>query len=69
MEQEERMNYTHEEIISALTVIRAICKEHDECEECPFYNNDYPNTLCHFRNHTPAKWEFVPEDPVWRAFR
>ena len=62
------MNYTREEIISALTVIREICKEHDgRCKECALWH--VPTETCGLIAFTARSWSLIDEDPtIWRAF-
>jgi len=58
------MNYTHEEIINALTVIKGICDVYaGECNNCPFFVGE----VCYLTKRTPYTWVFAEE--IWRAFR
>lgn len=60
-------DYTNDEIINALTVIRNICKETENCFGCPFYDEGHDN--CVIQNKNPVDWLFADEYNVWRAVR
>jgi len=50
------MKYTFEEIVKAINVVRETCKEHKNCEGCPFQLEDGE---CGFTDDCdPCQWEF-----------
>ena len=63
------MTYTHEEIISALTMIKGICEDNDvNCINCPF---GIKGLGCFFEHNadSPEYWELTEDTEVWRAFK
>ena len=58
------MKYTQEEIIKSLNIIRDICSESKNCNECPF--RAYGG--CNITNDKPEDWMIVSETTPWKAF-
>ena len=56
--------YTEADIIEALDTIRYICKEYEDCKNCPFTDG---GEICHITNENPAYWN-VKKETVWCAF-
>ena len=52
------------EIIDALRIIRTVCSEHSNCDNCPFYTDD----VCKIENCDPKEWE-LESRYIWRAFK
>ena len=57
--------YSEKKIIEALKMIKDICSHQEECEICPFFNEDYQD--CNFNIYEPTSWNFKKTE-VWRAF-
>lgn len=57
-------NYTHEEILNALTVIKEVCKNHG-CSTCPFQRG----SRCGIELSEPSGWYLNFPDTPWKAFR
>lgn len=55
-------NYTHEEILNALTVIKEICTNHS-CDDCPFDVGG----RCRIREVNPCDWILNLPDSPWKA--
>lgn len=62
------MTYSHEEIVTALETIRAICEKHkDDCKNCELYN--VAVCTCGLTAFTARNWTLIEDDPkIWRAF-
>ena len=58
------MKHTQEEILKALQVLKDVCKESNNCKECPL--GDHNNECC-FENGNPAEIELNYNTQVWRA--
>ena len=56
-------NYTHEEILNALTVIKEVCAYHN-CNVCPF-NGD---NECNIGASNPCDWTLNLSNTLWKAF-
>lgn len=58
--------YTRTEILEALDMIRYICEQYKECENCPFANRD---EVCQIHYTRPELWNVKKEtERIWRAF-
>lgn len=60
------MNYSHEEIIKALVLIKDICTCHRTCDTCPFRTESRDCTF-QLRSH-PDTWILADDTNDWRAF-
>lgn len=56
--------YTQEEILEALTLIKTICRRH-ACNTCPLRRYE---SGCEITNCQPSLWKFFTEPQEWRAF-
>lgn len=56
--------YTEAEIMEALDMIRDICHEQHDCEDCPFADRDAD---CRIQARAPEDW-YLRNDKIWRAF-
>ena len=57
------MNYTHEEVLKALTLIHEICDD-TVCDDCPFSTQGD----CVIQDTSPNEWKVANNDGRWRAF-
>lgn len=57
-----KKEFTHEEILDALNVIKQTCVCSKECAECPFYDN-----VCIIQGYAPQDWK-INGKVCWRAF-
>lgn len=57
-----KQEFTHEEVLGALHMIKQVCASRQDCAECPFYDN-----ICIIQSHAPQEWK-IKEGTVWRAF-
>lgn len=66
------MNYTHEEIISALTVIKETCAAH-ACNGCPLARvspcDGTWDCAISYASSMPERWNLKEDDQTWRAFK
>lgn len=60
-------DYSHDEIINALKTVRNVCKQFDNCNQCPLYN--MAETTCVVQSKPPCDWIFIEESTVWRAIK
>lgn len=58
------MKYAQEEIIKSLNMIRDICRESKDCEECPFRSCGG----CNIADDKPEDWMIISETTPWKAF-
>ena len=61
------MEYTQDEILNALRVIKETCEEAGECENCPLRNKEY-NDKCYLMETAPLDWKIRANSGTWRAF-
>ena len=61
-----------EEILKALETIKNVCRQSNDCENCPFrvVNDDcYGGYVCGINSEcNPAEWKIKPREESWRAF-
>ena len=59
---------TKEEILNALTIIKQVCDNADECINCPLRENRNGDA-CYVKSSLPQDWKIGEEQPpMWRAF-
>lgn len=58
------MKYTQEEVIKSLNMIRDICSESKNCDECPFRSCGG----CNIADDRPEDWTIISETTPWKAF-
>lgn len=54
-------------IINALKLLKQICEERNECDDCPLRDGDTMPS-CQLQNTPPAEWKIKDEKIKWRAF-
>lgn len=61
---------TINEVAKALEVIKNVCKNNNNCEDCIFYNKDFDidsnKRICMLSKTTPNAW-IICNDIKWRA--
>lgn len=57
------------DILDALNVLKEVCKNHNDCTDCPLRYEEHSN-VCFLQanSETPSEWELNNVDN-WRAFR
>jgi hypothetical protein len=60
------MKYTNDEIVKAVTIIKEVCKEVEECGTCPY--GDCMGECQILHNDVPLTWKVKETNEVWRAF-
>jgi hypothetical protein len=60
------MKYTKNEILKALTIIKEVCEEVEDCINCPY--GDCMGVCQILQNDTPNSWAIKEAEEVWRAF-
>lgn len=60
------MKYTKNEILKALTIIKEICDEANDCDICPY--GDCMGICQILNNDSPNTWIIKESEGVWRAF-
>ena len=60
--------YSEHDILDALSLIKMVCVDNPDCEECPFHNEEekYPNN-CNVSKSTPDMW-VLNTSHRWKAF-
>jgi len=62
------MEYSKKEILDALMIIHATCKEQNSCCTCPFGDFD-SHGICQIMETSPDTWHMAEIKPeIWRAF-
>jgi hypothetical protein len=57
-----------EQILNALKLIQSICKEQEDCNACPFRDDDSAMPACVIQGGVPADWKIKGQETNWRAF-
>lgn len=60
------MKHTKNEILKALTIIKEVCEEFQDCTKCPY--GDCMGVCGVLDRDIPASWEIKEIEEVWRAF-
>lgn len=48
------MGYGYKELLSSIQYLHDFCKEHDDCDKCPFVK---PDGVCCLTQKLPDEWE------------
>lgn len=61
------MNYSHEEIINALKIIKDICSGQIDCIDCPFHRGEGCYCECIISVESPNGWTLNSPKDIWKA--
>lgn len=59
--------YIRDTLLEALTEIKKVCKEFNDCPYCPMYSDEYQ--ACLMEKECPEEWEIATDILPWRAIR
>ena len=62
------MDFNRKEILDALAIIKKVCQNSVDCDDCPLRSRDFESDGCALRIMTPDLWELNIEREKWRAF-
>lgn len=61
------MEFNRNELLNALAVIKKVCQNSMDCDDCPLRSKDFEDDSCALRITAPELWKLNEEKEKWRA--